>query len=220
MNIYKLTPIQSKTSNTRWKTSDYQGEVIVRAESEEKARSLISDSIYTGTYRISSNQSTSDSLSPWKKYENEEDLILCSPYQDQEFSINGEERILYPYKLNRRIPMKKFDKDIKIFIIRPVDKQYKEKISYADDESDARTSAQAEYSPAKPTWLVSQREKEDGYIEDDHVYTDKRLSTCELASPEIIDIYSSVFPSANLDMVKIKYNGKIYDLIKYGVDDL
>ncbi|HVE44213.1 MAG TPA: hypothetical protein VNC84_03650 [Gammaproteobacteria bacterium] len=103
------------------------------------------------------------------------------------------------------------DFQVKIFLIIPIDKKYKAKIVYADDEGDARNFANAEENPAgsptPPDYQLPENH--------DNTYKDKSLSTCEQIFPKIIESHSSI-----LGALDIEYKGKRYYLIKGDAVDI
>lgn len=51
MNIYKLTPID--LSSHHWKASIFRGEIIIRAENEDRARTIATNALWIATPAIS-----------------------------------------------------------------------------------------------------------------------------------------------------------------------
>src|SRR5690242_19477752 len=103
------------------------------------------------------------------------------------------------------------DSHEKIFLITPVDKKYRTRIVYADDEGDARNSANAEEnlwgSPTPPDYQLPENH--------DNTYKNKSLSTCEQIFPKITESHGSI-----LGTLDIEYKGKRYYLIKGDAVDI
>ena len=86
MTIWKMVP--GELQNLQWQVSSYQGEVLIRAESEERARDLL------GYCFWKSGQSGSANMAgpPW----NRANLVSASEYTGSEYPLEGEEEILAP----------------------------------------------------------------------------------------------------------------------------
>jgi hypothetical protein len=86
MKIWRMEP--QDLDNIQWQVSKFQGEVIIRAESEESARDAL------GYCFWKSGQSGNANMAgpPW----NRPNLVIASEYEGVEYSPQGEEEILSP----------------------------------------------------------------------------------------------------------------------------
>ncbi len=87
MPIWKLNPID--LSHRDWGVSRYRGEVIIRAESGEKARQIAS-----GAFRIAATKSPGEKLQrdPWKQAA----LVSAVEVMDESYPETGKAEILGP----------------------------------------------------------------------------------------------------------------------------
>ncbi len=86
MTIWKMVP--GDPQNLQWQVSTYQGEVIIRAESEQRARDLLGYCFW----RTGQSGSANMAGPPW----NRPNLVSASEYTGGEFPLQGEEEILAP----------------------------------------------------------------------------------------------------------------------------
>ena len=91
--VWKLTPVDPASRN--WDASTYCGELIVRADSERRAREIA-----TLTLLIATSRKLGEPLAinPWNRIVGE---VQCQRILDAEFPENGPEAILYPAIHNR-----------------------------------------------------------------------------------------------------------------------
>lgn len=91
--VWKLIPVDSTSRN--WDASTYRGELIVRADSERRAREIA-----TLTLSIATSRKLGEPLAtnPWNRIVGE---VKCERILDAEFSEDGPEAILYPAIHNR-----------------------------------------------------------------------------------------------------------------------
>jgi HTH-type transcriptional regulator/antitoxin HigA len=85
--IWKLTPRKPKA--TTWRASIYNGGLIVRAESEERARFLATSRLTIATERIAGSDTI---LPPWEQSE----FVTCKRMESGGHSDEGPEQILAP----------------------------------------------------------------------------------------------------------------------------
>lgn len=86
MTIWKMVP--GELNNLQWQVSVFQGEVIIRAESEERARDVLGYCFWKTGQSGSANMAGP----PW----NRPNLVTASEYTDGKFPAEGEEEILAP----------------------------------------------------------------------------------------------------------------------------
>ena len=88
MTIWKLTPIDLKHHD--WEASKFDREIIVRAESEERARKFLTDRLY----RAATKSSPGDKVrtSPWSQPA----LVSAVEVKDESYPKTGKEEILDP----------------------------------------------------------------------------------------------------------------------------
>ena len=87
MPIWQLTPID-RTSD-HWQTSTYQGDVIVRAASEDEARTTAKSEFIKPAEKVPYGDTL---LSPWDKPE----LVSCQRLEHSNYEEKGPAAILYP----------------------------------------------------------------------------------------------------------------------------
>jgi hypothetical protein len=87
MALWKLKPID--LSSPDWELSTYQEEVIVRAESETRARQIAASAFVTAG-KVKSGEKTIDI--PW----NQSILVSAAPIQDSNYQDRGNEEIVGP----------------------------------------------------------------------------------------------------------------------------
>ena len=88
MAIWKMVP--GELDNLQWQVSTYQGEVIIRAESEERARDVLGYCFWKTGQSGSANMAGP----PW----NRPNLVTAIEYTEADFPEAGEEEILAPPK--------------------------------------------------------------------------------------------------------------------------
>lgn len=88
MPIWKLKPIDLK--HHYWKASPYQGEVVVRATSEKRAREIAFGAFLTATQITTVGEKTPGD--PWA----EPTLVSAVEIKDQNYSDTGKEEIVGP----------------------------------------------------------------------------------------------------------------------------
>lgn len=86
MTIWKME--SNDLTNVQWQVSKYQGEVIVRAESEELARDLLGYVFWKPGQSGSANMAGP----PW----NRPNLVMASEVTQSEFPDQGDDEILAP----------------------------------------------------------------------------------------------------------------------------
>lgn len=86
MKIWKMIPCELQ--NLQWQVSTYQGEVIIRAESEERARDLLGYCFWKTGQSGSANMAGP----PW----NRPNLVIANEYTEGNFPTEGVEEILAP----------------------------------------------------------------------------------------------------------------------------
>ena len=87
MQIWKLTVIDAESPD--WRASTYQGEVIVRADSEHSARMEATKAFAIATER-KIGQDTA--INPW----GQKGLVACEPSESSEHTVEGEAGVLFP----------------------------------------------------------------------------------------------------------------------------
>jgi len=87
MTIWKLIPID--TNHRHWEASRYRGEVIIRADSEEKARQVAASA-----FRIAATNPPGEELQsdPWKQAA----LVSAVEITVESYPANGKPEILDP----------------------------------------------------------------------------------------------------------------------------
>ncbi len=87
MTIWKLTPID--LNHRDWEASKFRGEIIVRAESEERAREFLTDRL-----RIAATKPPGDKIQkdPWSQPA----LVSAVEVKDSSYPETGKEEILDP----------------------------------------------------------------------------------------------------------------------------
>ncbi len=88
MKIWKLTPLDQNQYD--WEASEYTGEVIVRAESEERARKFVSDRFWRAAGKPTSADLVIVPL--WER----QDVVSVVEVKDGGYSKAGSEEILDP----------------------------------------------------------------------------------------------------------------------------
>ena len=88
MKIYKLTPLD--LSNHHWKASIFRGEIIIRAENEDRARTIATNALWIATPAISGALTL---YNPWERLGG---LSECCKLLGSDFNEDGEEAILSP----------------------------------------------------------------------------------------------------------------------------
>jgi len=94
MNIYRLTPVHIDYAG--WKYSAYKGDVVVRSESEARARALASIEFSLFAAIVPGQETVG---SPW----DQESIVSCQKETGDEFNHDGPPEILFP-KDEYRIP--------------------------------------------------------------------------------------------------------------------
>ena len=87
MRIWQLKALS--LSSPHWKASTYQGDVIVRAETEVDARRLASQSFWIVTEKIPLQEVPAN---PWSHSW----LVAAKVLEGSQYDPDGEEEILYP----------------------------------------------------------------------------------------------------------------------------
>lgn len=87
MAIWKLEPIN--LNNRTWEASTYRGEVIVRADSETKAREIAYSAFVIATGK---RRGEMISINPWKHPAE----VSAVTIKDKKYEGNGKEEILGP----------------------------------------------------------------------------------------------------------------------------
>ena len=87
MPLWKLTPTDLTDRN--WETSSHKGDVIVRAQSEKRAREIVANA-YEG--KGDSLPGGEPLYSPWKNIH----LVTCVRFETTELPLHGAELILVP----------------------------------------------------------------------------------------------------------------------------
>ena len=87
MTIWKLTPIDLKHRD--WEASRFQKEIIVRAESEERARKFLTDRLYRAATKPPGDEIPT---SPWSQPA----LVSAVEVKDESYPKTGKEEILDP----------------------------------------------------------------------------------------------------------------------------
>jgi len=87
MRIWQLKALS--LSSPHWKASTYQGNVIVRAETEVDARRLASQSFWIVTEKIPLQEVPAN---PWSHSW----LVAAKVLEGSQYDPDGEEKILYP----------------------------------------------------------------------------------------------------------------------------
>jgi len=87
MTIWKLIPID--INHRDWEASRYRGEVIIRADSEEKARQVAASA-----FRIAATKPPGEKLQsdPWKQAA----LVSAVEVMDESYTASGKVEILGP----------------------------------------------------------------------------------------------------------------------------
>lgn len=89
MKIFKIKPKKWESNNSQWNDN---WEFIVRASNENIARSLVKNT--TSSYKWAAN---SDTKSAWDNTQwLDEEATVCQLWNDERFSVNGKEEILWP----------------------------------------------------------------------------------------------------------------------------
>jgi len=88
MKIWKLTPIDR--NHRDWEASSYTREVIVRSESEERAREFVMGRFSRGAGKSAPSEIIK--AAPWRK----PDAVSVVEVKDGGYSKTGEEEILDP----------------------------------------------------------------------------------------------------------------------------
>lgn len=88
MKIWKLTPVDPEHND--WDASRYSGMVIVRAESEERAREFVIDRFKKGASKSAPGDKIK--VAPWKQ----PDAVSVVEVKDGGYSKTGKEEILDP----------------------------------------------------------------------------------------------------------------------------
>lgn len=91
--IWKLIPVDPASRN--WDASTYCGELIIRADSERRAREIATLTLLIATSRKLGEPIATN---PWNRIVGE---VTCERLLDTDFSENGLEAILYPAIHNR-----------------------------------------------------------------------------------------------------------------------
>lgn len=92
MSVWRLEPVD--TENANWRASSYCGTVVIRAESEERARD-IATLVFGRAARKILNQDTP--FVPWGS----DGLVRCTALNGDEFDEEGPEAILDPERYDR-----------------------------------------------------------------------------------------------------------------------
>ncbi len=87
MAIWKLEP--TDISSRDWEASTYRGEIIVRAESETKARQIAAIAFGIATKK---NLGEDIAFNPW----NQSSLVSAVTIQDSNYKNDGKEEIVGP----------------------------------------------------------------------------------------------------------------------------
>lgn len=87
MAIWKLTPIDLEHRD--WQTSSFDREIIVRAESEERAREIATSAFRTGA---TSPPGKEIPTNPWSQSA----LVSAAEVKDSNYPETGQEEILNP----------------------------------------------------------------------------------------------------------------------------
>ena len=88
MKIWKLTPID--LSHRDWETSKYSGEIIVRAESEERVRKFLTDKLCMAATKPPGDEIPKN---PWSQHS---PLVSAVEVKDESYPKTGKEEILDP----------------------------------------------------------------------------------------------------------------------------
>lgn len=99
MKIYRLSPNTSTTNNRAWEISLHKpgnGDVIVRAESEDRARNLVLNATLIAAIVRPNMDTLLVTDSPWLS----KLLVTVSEEFNSEFDTNGKEEILFPDRLS------------------------------------------------------------------------------------------------------------------------
>lgn len=91
MPLWKLKPIDLK--HRYWKSSLYQGEVVVRAASEERAREIAFGAFLTATQMTRAGEETPGD--PWA----DPTLVLATEVKDENYPDTGKEGIVGPQEV-------------------------------------------------------------------------------------------------------------------------
>lgn len=87
MAIWKLSPIN--LNHPDWETSNYKGEIIVRSESEDRARIFISEKLRKAVCKPAGAEVQ---IVPWKQPA----LVSCIELKEESYSKIGMDEILDP----------------------------------------------------------------------------------------------------------------------------
>ena len=92
MSIWELTPINS--TDTNWRASRYNGPVVIRAPSEERAREIAGR-----TFQRAAELEPGETvpICPWDY----EGLVRCRQLEESDYSEDGPEAILDPAEYGR-----------------------------------------------------------------------------------------------------------------------
>ena len=87
MRIFKVEPIESKLDDPRWTRSTHKKWVVVRAENEDRAMTIVSRDFGIGTKK---NPGADVLTSPWEI----NDLVVWSEINDPKYSMGGVEDVI------------------------------------------------------------------------------------------------------------------------------
>ena len=87
MPLWKLTPTDLTDRN--WESSSHVGEVIVRADSENRAREIVAKAYEVEGDSLPKGEPL---YSPWKNIH----LVTCLRLETSDLPLHGDERILMP----------------------------------------------------------------------------------------------------------------------------
>ena len=92
MRIWRLKAL--RPSSSHWRASSYQGNVIVRAETEASARYLATQAFWMATEIIPGKEVA---VNPWSH----SSLVAAEVLEGSRYDPDGDEEILYPLATSR-----------------------------------------------------------------------------------------------------------------------
>lgn len=97
MKIFQLTPIKPEENERAWLSSTTKEPLVVRAESEKRARQLAA--FATGIAKEISTKNHNSPLSPWYSDKH----ASCVDYVGKQYQVEGNEEILSPIELQKEL---------------------------------------------------------------------------------------------------------------------